>query len=278
MKTIGIIGLGVMGASFAKRLTHKGYCVYGFERSQETLDTALAQGMIQKGTTKPQELLNQCDLIIIALYPTQILNWVQTYQSYCKPGTYIMDISGVKTHIITPVQDILRKDLELISIHPMCGRESRGIDFSDETIFNQANYMIIPTDKNTQQGIQTAKKLGEVLGVKNISILTMEEHDRMIGFLSQLTHVIAVSLMNTHENSHLVEYTGDSFRDLTRIATINEDLWTELFLLNKDILLDETDQFIQSIQHFRDALANEDQEEMKRLFIQSTKRRKLFNK
>ena len=160
----------------------------------------------------------------------------------------------------------------------MCGRESRGIDFSDETIFNQANYMIIPTDKNTQQGIQTAKKLGEVLGVKNISILTMEEHDRMIGFLSQLTHVIAVSLMNTHENSHLVEYTGDSFRDLTRIATINEDLWTELFLLNKDILLDETDQFIQSIQHFRDALANEDQEEMKRLFIQSTKRRKLFNK
>ena len=100
----------------------------------------------------------------------------------------------------------------------------------------------------------------------------------MIGFLSQLTHVIAVSLMNTHENSHLVEYTGDSFRDLTRIAEINEDLLAELFLLNKEILLDETDQFIASIKHFRDALESEDTEEMKRLFIQSTKRRKLFNR
>lgn len=278
MKSIGIIGLGVMGASFAKRLTHKGYTVYGFERSQETLDTALKQSMIQKGTTKPEELLEQCDLIILALYPTQIFQWIQKYQSYCKTGAYIMDISGVKTHIITPVQEILRSDLELISIHPMCGRESRGIDFSDEAIFDHANYIIIPTEKNTEQGINLAKKLGETLGVKNISILTMEEHDRMIGFLSQLTHVIAVSLMNTHENSHLVEYTGDSFRDLTRIASINEDLWSELFLLNKDILLDETDQFIQSIQHFRDTLAKEDKEEMKRLFIQSTKRRKLFNK
>lgn len=100
----------------------------------------------------------------------------------------------------------------------------------------------------------------------------------MIAFLSQLTHVIAVSLMNTHENAHLVEYTGDSFRDLTRIASINENMWTELFLINKDILLNEIDAFIASIQHFRDSLASEDQEEMKRLFIQSTERRELFNK
>ena len=111
-----------------------------------------------------------------------------------------------------------------------------------------------------------------------MATLTPLEHDRMIGFLSQLTHVIAVSLMNTHDNSHLVEYTGDSFRDLTRIASINEDLWSELFILNKDILLDETNQFIDAITHFRDVLQAEDIEEMKRLFIQSTERRQLFNK
>lgn len=278
MKTIGVVGLGVMGASFASRLSHKGYTVYGFERSQETLDIALQNQIIQKGTTKPKTLLKECDLIIIALYPTQILPWIRQYQHACKDKAILMDISGVKSNIIEPVQSILREDLELISIHPMCGRESRGIQFSDETIFDHANYIIVPTHQNTPEAIELARQLGVVLGVKNISTLSIEEHDRMIGFLSQLTHVIAVSLMNTHENAHLVEYTGDSFRDLTRIAEINEDLWSELFLLNKEILLDETDQFIASIQHFRDVLDQEDVEEMKRLFIQSTKRRKLFNR
>ena len=100
----------------------------------------------------------------------------------------------------------------------------------------------------------------------------------MIGFLSQLTHVIAVSLMNTHDNAHLVEYTGDSFRDLTRIAKINETMWSELFLLNKEILLSEIDAFAAELQHFRDTLAEENVTEMKRLFIQSTARRKKFDK
>lgn len=204
--------------------------------------------------------------------------WIVENQQYLESGTILMDISGVKTNIVEPVQAILREDLELISIHPMCGRESRGIDFAQADIFDNANYIIVPTDKNTPKAIEAAKQLGKDLRVKNISILSCEEHDRMIGFLSQLTHVIAVSLMNTHDNSHLVEYTGDSFRDLTRIATINEDLWSELFLLNKDILLDEIDQFLDATKHFRDSLEKEDIDEMKRLFTQSTNRRKLFNK
>ncbi|WP_297237157.1 prephenate dehydrogenase [uncultured Faecalicoccus sp.] len=277
MKTIGIVGLGVMGASFAKRLSQKGYAVYGFEVSQKVLDLALAKQIITKGTTEPRELLWECDEIILALYPTQILPWVKENQKYFRPQTLLMDISGVKSNIILPVQEILRNDVELISIHPMCGRESRGIEFSDETIFDGANYIVVPTSRNSKEAIQTARELGSVLGVKRINELSIEEHDRMIGFLSQLTHVIAVSLMNTHENSHLVEYTGDSFRDLTRIASINEDLWSELFVLNKDILLEEIDQFMEAVSHFKTALKQEDTEEMKRLFIQSTQRRERFN-
>lgn len=277
MKTIGIVGLGVMGASFAKRLSQKGYAVYGFEVSQKVLDLALAKQIITKGTTEPKELLWECDEIILALYPTQILPWVKENQKYFRPQTLLMDISGVKSNIILPVQEVLRNDVELISIHPMCGRESRGIEFSDETIFDGANYIVVPTSRNSKEAIQAARELGSVLGVKRINELSIEEHDRMIGFLSQLTHVIAVSLMNTHENSHLVEYTGDSFRDLTRIASINEDLWSELFVLNKDILLDEIDQFMEAVSHFKTALKQEDTEEMKRLFIQSTQRRERFN-
>lgn len=276
---IGIIGLGLMGASFAKRLSpQKDKTIYGIDQNEQTIQTALELNIIKEGSTDPGKLIKKCNLIILALYPTMIKPWIVENQQYLESGTILMDISGVKTNIVEPVQAILRKDLELISIHPMCGRESRGIDFAQADIFDNANYIIVPTNKNTPKAIEAAKQLGKDLRVKNISILSCEEHDRMIGFLSQLTHVIAVSLMNTHDNSHLVEYTGDSFRDLTRIATINEDLWSELFLLNKDILLDEIDQFLDATKHFRDSLEKEDIDEMKRLFIQSTNRRKLFNK
>lgn len=276
---IGIIGLGLMGASFAKRLSpQKDKTIYGIDQNKQTIQTALELNIIKEGSTDPDKLIKKCNLIILALYPTMIKPWIVENQQYLESGTILMDISGVKTNIVEPVQAILREDLELISIHPMCGRESRGIDFAQADIFDNANYIIVPTNKNTPTAIEAAKQLGKDLRVKNISILSCEEHDRMIGFLSQLTHVIAVSLMNTHDNSHLVEYTGDSFRDLTRIATINEDLWSELFLLNKDILLDEIDQFLDATKHFRDSLEKEDIDEMKRLFIQSTNRRKLFNK
>ncbi|OUP56451.1 prephenate dehydrogenase [Faecalitalea cylindroides] len=276
---IGIIGLGLMGASFAKRLSpQKDKTIYGIDQNKQTIQTALELNIIKEGSTDPGKLIKKCNLIILALYPTMIKPWIVENQQYLESGTILMDISGVKTNIVEPVQAILRKDLELISIHPMCGRESRGINFAQADIFDNANYIIVPTNKNTPTAIEAAKQLGKDLRVKNISILSCEEHDRMIGFLSQLTHVIAVSLMNTHDNSHLVEYTGDSFRDLTRIATINEDLWSELFLLNKDILLDEIDQFLDATKHFRDSLEKEDIDEMKRLFIQSTNRRKLFNK
>lgn len=276
---IGIIGLGLMGASFAKRLSpQKDKTIYGIDQNKQTIQTALELNIIKEGSTDPDKLIKKCNLIILALYPTMIKPWIVENQQYLESGTILMDISGVKTNIVEPVQAILREDLELISIHPMCGRESRGIDFAQADIFDNANYIIVPTNKNTPKAIKAAKQLGKDLRVKNISILSCKEHDRMIGFLSQLTHVIAVSLMNTHDNSHLVEYTGDSFRDLTRIATINEDLWSELFLLNKDILLDEIDQFLDATKHFRDSLEKEDIDEMKRLFIQSTNRRKLFNK
>lgn len=276
---IGIIGLGLMGASFAKRLSpQKDKTIYGIDQNEQTIQTALELNIIKEGSTDPDKLIKKCNLIILALYPTMIKPWIVENQQYLESGTILMDISGVKTNIVEPVQAILREDLELISIHPMCGRESRGINFAQADIFDNANYIIVPTNKNTPTAIEAAKQLGKDLRVKNISILSCEEHDRMIGFLSQLTHVIAVSLMNTHDNSHLVEYTGDSFRDLTRIATINEDLWSELFLLNKDILLDEIDQFLDATKHFRDSLEKEDIDEMKRLFIQSTNRRKLFNK
>lgn len=276
----GIVGLGVMGGSYARKLMSLQETVYGFARRKETIDIAMKKHYISDGTTDLSDgLLSRCDIVVLCLYPTLVTPWIKENQKYLKSGCEIMDISGVKTGIILPSQEALtREDVELISTHPMCGRESRGLEFSDPNIFNGANYIVVPTEKNTKKAVEDAIALGEKLGCTNISTLTIERHDRMIGFLSQLTHVIAVSLMNTHDSDELVKFTGDSFRDLTRIASINEDMWAELFLLNKEILLSEIDAFDDALMHFRDALDQEDTEEMKRLFIQSTKRRKKFNR
>lgn len=273
-----IVGLGLLGGSYALGLKKEGYHVYGIARREETISYALEHHMIDKGSIQVDEMVSEADVIIFGLYPTAIITWIKQYQHLFKPNALITDVSGVKCNIVDKVQSILREDVEFISAHPMAGKETSGIEYANIDMFKSANYIITPTEKNTQEAIDFSYDLAYTLHFNHIAVLSCEEHDHMIGFLSQLTHVVAVSLMNTHDNSHLVEYTGDSFRDLTRIAKINETMWTELFMLNKDILLEEIDAFMTSISNFRNVLANEDTNEMKRLFIQSTQRRKKFDK
>ena len=216
--------------------------------------------------------------MVFALYPHVFVSWLQENQQYLKSGCLITDVTGVKRTVIAQVNSILRKDVEFIACHPMAGREYKGIQYSDETRFTSANFIIVPTASNTQAAIDTARQLAQILHFRSITTLTAEEHDRMIGYLSQLTHVIAVCLMNANDNPDLAQYTGDSFRDLTRIAKINENMWPELFILNKDDLSEELESFIHELQDFEDLLEKEDVEGMKEKMIQSTKRRKEFDK
>ncbi len=276
--TFLIVGLGLLGGSYAKGLKDAGFYVSGIARRQETIDYALQHDIIDEGSIVVEDIVSKADVIIFALYPELMVSWIKQYQHLFKTNVLISDVSGVKCNIVDAVQNVLREDAEFISAHPMAGKESSGIEYANTEMFQKANYIITPTAKNTKEAIAFSYDLANVLQFHHIAQLTCEEHDRMIGFLSQLTHVIAVSLMNTHDNEHLVEYTGDSFRDLTRIAKINETMWSELFLLNKEILLEEIDAFIASISNFREVLANEDKEQMKQLFIQSTNRRKKFDK
>lgn len=274
-----VVGLGLLGGSYAMGLKQEGYTVYGLARRQETIDYALEHNIIDQGQIEVDDFVSKADVILFGLYPTAMVKWIQKYKHLIKNHTLISDVSGVKTNIVDIIQEELKdRDIEFISCHPMAGKETSGIEYANTEMFKKANFIITPTEKNTEKAIEFCHDMAYTLHFNHIAILTIEQHDRMIAFLSQLCHVIAVSLMNTHDNSHLVEYTGDSFRDLTRIAQINENMWSELFLLNKDILLDEINQFIDSISHFRDALQSEDEDEMKRLFIQSTQRRKAFNK
>lgn len=276
--TFVIVGLGLLGGSYAKGLKEAGYRVYGIARRQETIDYALNHRLIDEGSIEPEAFLDQADVVIFGLYPHIMIDWIKEHQHAFRPHTLLTDVSGVKVNVADTIQSFLRDDVEFIAAHPMAGRETSGIEYANTEMFKDANYIIVPTEKNSEGAVAASRQIAEILQFHHIATLSMQQHDEMIGFLSQLTHVIAVSLMNTHDNSHLVEYTGDSFRDLTRIAKINETMWTELFLLNKKILLHEIDAFANELKHFRDTLENEDTEEMKRLFIQSTQRRKKFDK
>lgn len=275
--TLAIVGLGLLGGSYAKGLKTAGYHVLGIARREETITYALDHHYIDEGSCDPS-LVQHADIIICCLYPSILLNWIQENLHYFKEGALICDISGVKHTIVEPIQRLLENTTnEFIATHPMAGRETSGIEYANTEMFETANFIIVPTEHNTQHAIDTMWDIANILHFHHISTLSIEEHDRMIAFLSQLTHVIAVCLMNTHDDDKLVDYTGDSFRDLTRIANINETMWSELFLYNKDTLLTEISKFQSSLATFKATLENEDREAMEKLFIQSSERRKKFN-
>ncbi|MBO7162121.1 MAG: prephenate dehydrogenase [Clostridia bacterium] len=274
-----IVGLGLMGGSYASALSKQGYKVRAITLEQKDIDYALERGMILEGATTPdEELIAQADLIVFALYPATFVKWIIMYQHLFRSGTLITDVTGVKTLVVNQVQGRLRSDVEYVSAHPMAGRERSGVEFSDDSVFKGANYIVTPTEKNTPEAVETCKRLGEILGFSRISVLSPEEHDDMIAFLSQLTHCIAVTLMTTNEEEGLEKYTGDSFRDLTRISKINDEMWSELFLMNKDALLRQMDAFSAEFARFREYVANGQREEMRAVMRKAGERRTKFDK
>lgn len=278
-QNILIVGLGLMGGSYAKGLKRIGYRISAIDKNEESIKFALENDIIDEGSAKPEpELIKKADTIIFALYPHVFINWIKDNQKYFKSGIKITDVTGVKSGVVYEIQNILRDDVEFIPSHPMAGREVYGVQNSDDSIFHNANYIVTPTSKNTKEAINWCSDLGRLLGFRKVSVLSPEEHDQMIGFVSQLTHVIAVALMDCNNNSKIVDYTGDSFRDLTRIANINEKMWSELFLMNKQPLLDQMDSFIGEMQTLRKMLSDDDKAGLCEKMKLSTKRRALFNK
>lgn len=274
-----IIGLGLLGGSYARGLTGKGYYVEAITKEEKDAAYALEHEMVRKVSTEVEvDMVKSADVIIFALYPKTFIGWIDTYGGLIKPGTVITDVTGVKGCIVDEIQRKLPPMVEFISAHPMAGREVFGIENSDERIFYGANYIVVPTERNTDEGVEACKRIGEILGFGKISELSPEAHDEMIGFVSQLTHCIAVSLMTCYEHGHLEKYTGDSFRDLTRIAKINENMWSELFLLNKEALLKQMDIFKGEFDRLYDFLKDENREGMMSMMRTSTERRKNFDK
>lgn len=278
-KTYLIVGLGLLGGKYALELTRAGYTVYAINRSRANLDWAIEHGYVKDGKTRDfEDLVSAADHVVFGLYPTALLEWFGQYGHLLKPGCIFTDVSGVKTGLVEPLQAMCKPGVEFIASHPMAGRETSGVQHAAEVNFAPANFIITPTERNTPEGIAWCRELAETLGFARITTLTPAEHDHMIGYVSQLCHAIAVSLMCASDNTDLACYTGDSFRDLTRIARINDKMWAELFLWNKDNLISEIDMFSHALNDLREKLVQNDREGLEEMFRLSTERRAAFDK
>jgi prephenate dehydrogenase len=270
-----VVGLGVIGGSYAMALKAAGYEeIYGIDIDPETLKKAKSLGIIKEGYMNPKDILKEIDLVIISLYPRLVKNFILENKEYFKSGAIITDATGVKELFVKEILEILPKDVDFIFGHPMAGREKKGIDYASKEVFKGANYLITLTENNKKENIELLEKIIYELGFKNIKFVTPSYHDKMIGFTSQLPHAIAVALINSDEEGRETgKFIGDSYRDLTRIANINEDLWSELFFENKENLLESINNFLDELNKIKSALIDRDEKLLKELFIKSTKRR-----
>lgn len=272
---IVVVGLGVIGGSFIMALKEAGYKdVYGIDVNEESLKKAKEKELIKEGFKDGKEIIKEADLIIISLYPRLVKQFILDNKENFKDGALITDATGVKKFFIEDILNILPNNIDFIFGHPMAGREKKGIDFASSQVFKGANYILTPISRNKPENLDLVEELVYKLGFKRVKRIAPEYHDEMIGFVSQLPHVIAVGLINSDvEGRETGNFIGDSYRDLTRIANINEDLWSELFLENKDNLLNSIDNFEIELDKIKNAIRNDDTQTLKELFIKSTKRR-----
>lgn len=272
---IVVVGLGVIGGSFTMALKEAGYDdVYGIDINEESLEKAKKLGLIKDGFKDGQEIVKSADLIIISLYPRLVKQFIIDNRDNFKDGAVITDATGIKKLFVEDIVKILPENIDFVFGHPMAGREKKGIDFATSQVFKGANYIVTPVARNKEQNLKLIEDLAYKIGFKRVKRITPEYHDEMIGFTSQLPHSLAVALVNSDEEGRDTgSFIGDSYRDLTRIANINEDLWSELFLGNKENLLRSIESFEIELDKIKDAIKNDDKESLKEIFIKSTKRR-----
>ena len=270
-----IVGLGVIGGGYAMALKEAGYSeVYGIDTNEETLKKAKEMKIIKEGFTREDEIISEMDLIVLAIYPNLVKDFIVKNKNKFKENALITDVTGIKQLFINDIVEILPQNIDFVFAHPMAGRENKGIDYATNKVFQGANFLIVETKKNKEENIRKIENLAKEMGFKHIKRTTPAFHDEMIAFTSQLPHVLAVALTNSDiENRNTGEFIGDSYRDLTRLANMNEKLWSLLFLGNKKNLLEAMNNFEAEFDKIKKCIEENDEKNLQKLFIKSTIRR-----
>lgn len=261
---IAVVGLGIIGGSFCKALKkYTSHYVIGINRTESTAKKALEINAVDE-IGKPENL-SKADLIILAMYPQADVDFIKSYGKFISKGTLVTDASGIK-RAICPMMKNLAKEYGFIFVgsHPMAGKETNGFDVSDADLYNNASYIITPCGAK-QEYVDVLSSLAKSIGFSTIKITTPEEHDRMIAFTSQLPHVLACSYVMSPCCPNHNGFSAGSYRDVSRVANINSKLWSELFLENKEPLVQELDILIDNISDIINAIKNEDSDKLQAL-------------
>lgn len=270
-----IVGLGVIGGGYAMALKEVGYKdIYGVDINKETLKKAENMNIIKEGFLSEEKIIGEADLIVLAIYPNLVKNFIMRNRNKFKKGALITDVTGIKQLFINEIVEILPENIDFVFAHPMAGREKKGIDYATNEVFKGANFLIVETERNKEENIRKIEELALEMGFEHIKRTTPTFHDEMISFTSQLPHVLAVSLINSDiEGRNTGQFIGDSYRDLTRIANMNEKLWSLLFLGNKKNLLTSMNNFEREFDKIKKCIEENDEKGLQELFIKSTIRR-----
>lgn len=268
---ITIVGLGLIGGSFARKLIKlNAKNVWGVDISEHTLQSAENCGIITRGYTDPIIPLSNSDLVIICLYPNELIQFIREHTTHFKSNSIVMDVTGIKTFIMDRIINDMRTDIDFIGGHPMAGRETSGFESSTDTLFDGANFILTPTADARAKNIVFLENLMSAIGFKKITIATPQTHDDMIAYTSQLAHISAVSFVNAcPDPENISNFAGSSFYDAVRVATINAEMWSQLFADNSESLVPHIDHFIEQLTLMRKAVFNKDTDALKDLFKQS---------
>ncbi|MEE0944785.1 MAG: prephenate dehydrogenase [Clostridia bacterium] len=271
---VTVVGLGLIGGSMVRRL--RGFMdakIYGVDIDTEALRLAESDGVIDKGFTDGKSIVGESDLIVLCLYPKKNVEFVKQNAHLFKTGAVITDVSGVKGYVLDGINGCLPEGVEFIGGHPMAGRETGGYKSSTDTLFDGASYLITPSKNNSARAVALVRSLADYIGCRYVVTTSPEEHDAMIAYTSQLMHVVAVALCDNPLLERSASFSAGSLRDCTRVALINADMWSELFLENSKALCERIDEFKESLDAIKSATETGDREELKNILARASERK-----
>ncbi len=264
---VGIVGLGLIGGSLAKAYKAAGWTVYASNRTQQTLDYALMSGAVDAALT--DENLADCDLLLIALYPQATIDWMGAHADGIAPRTLVIDCCGTKRLVCEAAFPLAAAHgFTFVGGHPMAGVANTGFKYATAGMFKGASMLLVPPAFDDMALLDHVKELLAPAGFGRLTVVTAEQHDRVIAFTSQMAHLVSNAYMKSPVVGEHKGLSAGSYKDLTRVAWLDENLWTELFLENRDNLTRELDNFIAQVAAYRAALAADDGEQLKALLAE----------
>ncbi len=257
---ITAVGLGLIGGSMCKAIKkHTNHTVYGIDVNKETIAMAVSQNAIDSETDD----LGIADITIVSLYPTDAIDYITANAYKFKEGSIVIDTCGIKKAVVDSVTPLLEKyGVTFIGAHPMAGREFSGFEYSLDNLFDEASFIITPTDSVPQAKLNLLEDFAYSMHFKKVVFASPEEHDQIIAFTSQLAHVVSNAYIKSPTHRKQLGFSAGSFQDLTRVAKLNEVMWTPLFMLNKEPLCFEIDYIIDRLTEYRDAMQNGDSDRL----------------